>query len=551
MRTVVTGLAAFGLLGAGFFSAVGSPAAQASTVPPLVLGQQDGSPGYVDNFNPFSPTSLVGWEWVYEPMYVVDTLTGTQHPWLATSYKWVNAKTLTFTIRSGVKWSNGKAFTAQDVAFTFNLIKDNPAIDTKGLFGSTGFLNSVTASGNTVTFNFSHANVPGWTYIATQPIVYPGQFTGVNVSKFTDTNPIGTGPFTVSKFSSAQYTLARNPNYWQASKVKIPAVKEIALSNNITSDLLLSDGTFDEAVLFEPGIQQAYVSKNPKYYHYWFPLASPVSLYFNLTKPPFNMLAFRQAVAYALNRSKIFKNGEYGYEPPANQSMLPPTLQQSGWLDKSLLKKYPYNYDPSKAKAILKHAGFKLKGGQLYTPKGKPVSFTLEVPAGWTDYIADMGIIKSELGALGMKVTTETPVLNTDYNDVETGHFQAAIVYGWTEANPYFVYYNILDKATSAPIGQVTGFNSNSERWNNPLTNRLLYQLASATTSAQQHKIVDEIQQQTFTQLPVITMVYAAAWNEYQTNHYVGWPTQSNPYADPSVTYPDTLLLATHVHPIK
>ena len=51
-------------------------------------------------------------------------------PWLATSYKWSdNAKVLTWTIRKGVMWSNGQPMTAADVAFTFNLIKQNPSLD--------------------------------------------------------------------------------------------------------------------------------------------------------------------------------------------------------------------------------------------------------------------------------------------------------------------------------------------------------------------------------------------------------------------------------------
>lgn len=89
----------------------------------LVVGDQDGSPGYTENFNPFSVNALNGIMFMYEPMYEVDGITGKQIPWLATAYKWVNNTTLQFTMRQGVKWSNGKPFTAQDVVFTFNLLK--------------------------------------------------------------------------------------------------------------------------------------------------------------------------------------------------------------------------------------------------------------------------------------------------------------------------------------------------------------------------------------------------------------------------------------------
>jgi peptide/nickel transport system substrate-binding protein len=545
IRTIATAVASLALVGMSFLGAAGP--AQAKNLPPLVLGDQDGSPGFTANFNPLSVNALEGWWFVYEPLYELDGLTGAQTPWLATSYKWVNSKELQFTVRNGVKWNNGKPFTAADVVFTFDLLKKYPALDLNGLWK---VLSGVSAKGNVVTFTFKTVDIPAWQYIATQAIVYPPQFTGVNPVKFTDTNPIGTGPFMMGSFHSSAYTLKRNPYYWQASKVKVPSIEEIALSNNQTSDLMMSQGKFDEAVLFEPGIQQAYVAKNPKYYHYWFPLASPVNLYLNLTQAPFNNLKFREAIAYALNRVKIYKQGEYGYEPPANQSLLPPGLDQT-WLDKSLAKKYNYNYDPTKAKKILASIGYKDKNGQLIGPNGKPVSFTLEVPTGWTDWIEDCSIIKQELGALGMNVTVETPSVATDYNDVETGHFQAALVYGWNESNPYFIYNYLLSSSASAPIGQVANFNSNTERFNSPLANKLIAELAQTSNVAQQHQIVDQLEKISFTQLPVIALVYAASWNEYQTNHWVGWPTAANPYANPSATWPDFLMIVTHLKPAK
>lgn len=521
-------------------------ASGAAKAPALVLGDQGGSPGYTENFNPLSVNALEGWEFMYEPMYVVNNLNGQKTPWLATGYRWVNSRQLQFTIRSGVKWSNGKPFTAADVAYTFNLLKKHPSLDANGVWQ---FLSSVSASGNVVTFNFSHVDIPAWQYLATQAIVYPPQFSKVNPTTFTDPNPIVTGPYVVNHFNSSQYTLKKNPLYWQKSKIKVPAIKEIAVSGNTTSDLQLSEGKFDQAVLFEPGIQKAYASRNPSY-HYWFPLASPVNLYFNLTKAPFNNVKFRQAMAYAINRNKIYKQGEYGYEPPANQSLLPPSLQKS-WLDKSLAKKYPYAYNPKKALSLLASIGYHLRSGKLIGSNGQQLSFTLQVPTGWTDWIQDTQIIQKELGQLGINVSVQTPSVATDYSDVETGHFQAALVYGWSESNPYFIYDYILSKTQSAPVGQTATFNANSERWNSATTNSLINQLAATKSVAKQHQLVDAIQKVTFTKVPVVSLVYGASWNEYQTNHYVGWPTPKNPYADPSISWPDTLIEMTHLHPVK
>ena len=83
------------------------------------------------SFNPFNPAvngEAAGF--VYEPLVFVDTLDNAKTtPMLASSYAWSDAnKVLTFTIRNGVKWSDGKLMTAADVAFTFNLLKANPAL---------------------------------------------------------------------------------------------------------------------------------------------------------------------------------------------------------------------------------------------------------------------------------------------------------------------------------------------------------------------------------------------------------------------------------------
>ncbi len=518
---------------------------------PLTFGDQDGSPTFTEDFNPLSPSSnvLEGWWYMYEPLIAIGGLIGNQVPMLATSQKWTNGdKTLVFTLRSGVKWSNGKPFTGQDVVFTFDLLKKFPALDTNGIWKQ---VTSVTTSANTVSFNFKTVNIPFGQFIDELPIVYPAQFTGVNPTTFTDTNPIVTGPFVVDQFTPQAYTLKKNPLYWDAAQITVPIIKQYALSSNTTSDLELSQGMFDHSVLFEPGIQQAYVAKNPKYYHYYFPLASPVAIYFNLTMAPFNNATFRQAIAYAINKQQIYTKGEYGYEPPANQSLLPPALWSS-WLDKSLAKKYAYNYSPSTALKLLESIGYhKNSSGQLVNSKGQQVTFTLECPTGWTDWIEDMQIIQQELGQIGIKVNTETPSVATDYNDVQTGHFQAALVYGWQEFNPYFVYYYILSQATTAPVGKVAGFNSNSERYNNAAVTKLINELGSTANVARQHSLVDQIQAYTFKEVPIVALVSAASWNEYQTNHYVGWPTAQNPYANPSSTWPNPEIILQHLVPAK
>ncbi len=525
----------------------GASAASSMGTVPLILGVQDGSPGYTENFNPFSPNQLYGYMYIYEPLYIVNSLTGAQTPWLATSYKWVNDKQLQFTIRSGVKWSDGTPFTAKDVAFTFNLLHKYPALDLNSVWTS---LSRVAAAGNKVTFYFKTPNVPNWYFIASTPIVQAKQWSAVkNPVTFTDPHPIGTGPYTLQFFKPTEYMLKANPRYWQASKIHVPQLEYLALEGNQTSDLMLSEGKFDESVLFTPNIQGTYVNRNPQYYHYWFPLSAPITLRMNLTKYPFNRVQFRMAMAYGINKQTLYKQGEYGYEPPANQSLLAPS-QQKQWLDTALQKKYPYNYNPQKAAALLKQMGLRKNAqGLLVGQNKKPLTINLEVPTGWTDWIQDCQIIKSNLAQLGITVNVQTPSVTTDMNNMFTGNFDMALMYENSYANPWFVYDQVLASNESAPIGKVAA--ANYERWINRPTDTLLAQYEKTTNVAKERQIIDQLQKIMYTQLPVVNLMYGAAWNEYQTNHYVGWPTQQNPYAMPSNTYPDNLVIITHLTPVR
>src|SRR5579884_2496483 len=136
---------ASGLLAVGASVAVAAASAgpaiakSASAANAAALTVESSPVGQANGFNPFVPTSastIVGaTSLIYEPLFQSDILKpGTYYPFLATKYVWgKGGKSITFTIRQGVKWSDGSAFSAADVAFTYNLIKSNPSINGGGL----------------------------------------------------------------------------------------------------------------------------------------------------------------------------------------------------------------------------------------------------------------------------------------------------------------------------------------------------------------------------------------------------------------------------------
>lgn len=537
------------LMGAMALTACGSQSSTAASgsTPPMVLSVDPGSPLYTNNWNPFSPNANWGQAWMYETLYYVDQQTGQQTPWLATSYKWNSSTELTMNIRQGVKWSNGTPFTANDVAFTFNMLKKYPALDTTGVWTD---LASVTAQGNTVVFQFSQANVPDFTYIADTPIVPASIWSKVtNPVTFTNPHPVGTGAYLLKSYTPQEYELVKNPHYWQASKVKVQQIDFPVVSENANTVWLnLSKGQYTAANAFAPNINKIYLSKDPTYRHTWFATGGACNLLMNLTKAPFNNQTFRQAMAYAINRPLVSSKGEYGYEPVASMTGLMLPANQS-YVDQSLVKQYNYHYDPQKAAQLLASIGMKKNSqGKLVGPNG-PVSFTLIVPTGFSDWIEDASIIQNNLKALGITVNVDTPSVSTWTSDMETGNYDMTLNFGLNYYNPYFYYDNNLSGANTAPIGQTA--TSNYERYNNPTVNALLKTYQQSTSKTQQHQIIDQLQQVMLQQVPVIPMFSAANWNEYDTRYYVGWPDASHPYVTPTYNSPDVEMEFTHLEPRK
>ena len=72
--------------------------------------------------------------------------------------------------------------------------------------------------------------------------------------------------------------------------------------------------------MFVPDIQKTYVERDPKNNHYWYPPGATISLYMNLTKAPFNDVAFRRALLTAFNRQEIADKAQLGYVKPASQT---------------------------------------------------------------------------------------------------------------------------------------------------------------------------------------------------------------------------------------
>jgi peptide/nickel transport system substrate-binding protein len=533
-------LAATGLLAAGLAACSSSSSAPSSTTTGATLVMES-SPenGITQDFNPFvstaAPQGMGATGLIYEPLYQFDLANPTiKYPWLATTFSWgPQGKSITFTIRSGVKWSNGTPMTPADVAFTYNYIKQHPAINLAGLN-----IGSVTSSGDTVTVSFptpQYTNLENIAGVAILPESIWGSIK--NPSTFTDSDPIGTGPYTLGSFTSSGFTMVKNPNYWQPSKVQVPRVYFPVYSSNTGALSALFDGQIDWTGNYIPNLQRDFVDTNPADHHYWEAAGTSNALWPNLNVWPTNQFPVRKAIDLAINRTEIGADGESGLESPLTNAsgITLPTFQ--AWAGPIANEtSVSATGDVAQAKSVLTHAGYTYNNSTgFFEIGGRTLALDLVDPSSYTDYAQDDALIAQQLRAAGIDATFVGEGVTKWSADVADGNFQLTLHWGSDGVTPYNLYDNWLDDS----LVRSTGATGDFERLQDPTIEADLVALSSAAPNVTaQAAALAPIAQYVAQNLPVIPTTTAADWFEYNSQNYVGWPTQVNPYdsGEPSGT---------------
>ena len=544
LRTTAAGIA---LAGAALGIAACSGASNNNTKggsSVLTIQGDAGDPTLTENFNPLlpSPPQLGGTRLIYEPLEIASSVDGSFTPFLATGYSTPNATTVKFTLRSGVKWSDGKPFTANDVLFTFNLLKKYPALDTTGVWAQ---LAGISASGNDVTMTLKAPNVPFTAVLAAVPIVPQHLWQSVkDPTKYANTKPVGTGPFALQSFAPTEYVLKKNATYWQASKIVPTSVRFPAQSSNqSTNQLDVSSGKFDWAYNFLPNVKTTYVARDPQHNKYWFPPGGTIGLFLNLTKAPYTDVNFRTGLSLALDRPTIAQKAVNGYEGAASLSgLILPNLQK--YLDPSLPNQGVVKQDRTAALAAFGKAGYTMQGGKL-AKNGKQASMTIEMPNNFSDWVAAATEIKNELSKVGIAVSLNEPQFAQYQKDIGAGSFDAAMGgYGGT-GNPYLDFNNALNSKFATPLNTPTV--NNFERYKDPATDQALASLAAATSDSAKKAATDKLEQIMYQQVPIVLMYYGGSWGLFSTKNFTGWPSASDPYMLPTPYNNAVLVVVTHL----
>lgn len=517
-----------------------TPATPARTTTLRVLSAP-GQPN-PDFFNPFFNTNQGG-DWgaqgmLYEVLYFTNLYNGQTEPWLATSYTYSSdLKQLTFHLHSGVTWNDGQPFTSADVKFTFDLMKKYPALDQNGVMP---IVKSVAApDSSTVVFTLQRSDSTALFRVGNQVFIVPqhiwGQ-AGIDPTRFAnDKTPVGTGPYTLTSFSTDLITYSANPHYW-GTKPRVKTIQVPSIKDNTTAITNMIQGTLDwMGTGWNPDYDASYAAKNPEHNRTWFAASNTVMLYLNLQKAPFNNLLVRKAISAAINRGQL-PQGVAQYAKVAHPTgIVTPTLKN--WVAPQH-QNATFQYSISQAQSYLQQAGFtRGSDGYYRDASGKTLTMSIDVVNGWSDWDQDAQFIMNDLNKAGIKATVNSQSGYTPYyNALSGGNYDAAI--SWTNSGPtpYYAYYAMLSSTNSAPKGQsVVG--TNFERWDASTSNgyaaktdSLIAQYQATADLNAQKQAIAGIEDIMVSQLPVLPLTVNVYWDEYTTSNWTGWPDANNPY---------------------
>jgi len=410
-------------------------------------------------FNPFRNDAETRWPasaGVYEPLMIYNRATASYMPWLAGGYEWsADARKLRLSVRKGVSRSDGVAFTARDVAFTFDLMRRFPELDLAGVWG---FLSGVAAvDAQTVEFSFSRPHTPGLVFIGNQPIVPEHRWKDVeDPVAFDDPDPVGTGPFTEVRSSGpGQYEIGRNERYWQSGKPAVGVLRVPLYRSNDEIVAALKAGELDWASLFMPDIEGEWVAADPARHQYWYPDFGPtVLIYLNTQRKPFDDSDVRKALSMAVDRPRIMKEALRGYAPPADTSGL--AESQKRWKSVALVESRDWTlHQVERANQLLDAAGLSRgSDGIRVVPGSGAMRYEIHVVKGWTDWIAAAEIIRENLDEVGVSVSVKPLGYNERIAVLERGRFDLGLWFGNRGPTPYQFYRGQMDGTLVRPVGE-------------------------------------------------------------------------------------------------
>ena len=473
----------------------------------------------------------------YEPLFIYDPLSDEYTPWLATEGSWTSDTVYTLKVREGVKWSDGEPFTGADIKYTFDAAKDAPV----SISPVWQFLGSVDLVDDfTVTFTFNKALYQGWSYyLYSTPIVSKHRWEGKSVEDITsgiNENPECTGPYSAEALDQTKVVWAKRDGWWATEALGLdPKPKRIvdivnSGSNNVALGMVLQ-GAFDLNNNFLPGVSnlvkggygvQTYYPEPP--YHL---SANTAWLLLNLTIKPMDDPAFRKAVAFAIDTDQIV-NVVYGsMVMKSDPTGLLPVWDK--YIDKGVVDKLGFSYDPEKAKQLLADGGYKDTDGDGFVeaPDGSKIALKVAVPNGWTDWMESIRVVSKSCKDVGINVEPDFPDYSQYVSKRNDGTFEMMIANDAQISNTPWRYYLWMARNPIKDIATMQ--DGNYGRYDNQKAFDLVNELDQVKTDdlAGMNKIISQLQEIYLTDMPLIPLWYNGMWSQASSSVWTNWPSSA------------------------
>lgn len=404
----------------------------------------------------------------------------------------------TFHLRKGVQWHDGKAFTADDVLFSYQRVVD-PKVVTPYSSNFESVDRVEKADPYTVRVTYKEPFAPGlesWSMGILPKHLLEGK--DLNTDPFSR-NPIGTGPFRFSEWTTGQkVVLKANPHYFEGA----PEIEEFVyriIPDTATQFLELKALNLDLMAL-RP-VQYQKQTDTPffrrEFNRFKYPSLGYTYIGYNLLDPKFSDPRVRRALAHAVDRDALLQAVLFGLGRPATGPYLP----ESWAYDPEV--KAP-DHDPEKAKALLAEAGWRPGGGGLLQKEGRPFAFTLLTNQGNEERMKTAEVVQSNLKRIGIQVeirVVEWQALLHQFIDKK--QFEAVIL-GWgvgLDPDIYNIWHSSKTKEGE--------FNFISYR--NPEVDALLVQGRRSCRPEERKKIYREIHRRIAEDQPYTFLYYPMA----------------------------------------
>jgi peptide/nickel transport system substrate-binding protein len=541
--------------------AVSSAAPAAGNVPrerTLIIGFEGEAVAAPEVANPYTPGSRINQGYhqaMIESLYYLNYQTGEAIPWLAAGpEQWNEDFTeVIIPIRDGVEWSDGQPFTAEDVAFTINMLRANPTLS----YGATmetwvadatavdELTCRITLTSPNPRFIYNDFTVRIWGAVRIVPKHIwenedPNTFSNFDMDKGW---PVWTGPYRLVKASPNEFAYDRRDDWWAAKTGfhELPAPERLVFveagpdekkaatlaADEVDGHPSLRIDTFMDVKARNPNAI-GWMADEP---HAWID-PCPGMLGFNCQQAPWDDPEMRWAISYALDKQKIADAGSGGFGTPTPYNFPDyPALQS--WLteNQDLIDQYdPRVYNPERAQEIFASKGYTRGNDGMLAKDGERLSVDILVKAESTVLPPLLIAMLQEAGIdAAPKALASAQYFDTRNRAqfaIETTHVACGSV-----VEPYGELNN-LHSRWIRPEGEIRS--NNYWGYQNAEYDSIVDQIASLPPNAPEEKeLFRQALEIRLKDLPILPLSQQKRIVPYTTTYWTNWPTADNDYFHP------------------